>query len=425
MHPAGYDQDAETGGPLRILLVSAEYPPETGSGGIGTYAATLAPALAALGQPVTVLSRAPDGIDSCREEAGVRVVRVADVEPPPEFWREPFSPQRAARAAEHYRRAYTVAVTLMLRSDLGEFDVIEAPDWAGEGALLGAALPETPYVVKFHTPARLVFGWNDASVGTEFVEALDLLESVGVRGAAAWSCPSRWMGAACEKLFGLPADAVRHLPNPFDASAFEETGAKRAPREVLYLGRLESRKGVLDVVPALLRVLDAVPDATWTLAGADTNSAPGGRSVRETLLSRIPPVFRPRVRFLGHVDRAGARAALARAGVVVLPSRRENFPYACLEAMAAGAAVVGSVHGGMREMIEPGRSGLLIDPSEPRQVCEALFRVLLQPQVGARLGAAARQRAAAYAPRRVAERHLAFYRETVRNARRGAASTLR
>ena len=216
-------------------------------------------------------------------------------------------------------------------------------------------------------------------------------------------------------------DAVRHLPNPFDASAFEETRAERDPREVLYLGRLESRKGVLDVVPAMLRVLDAVPDATWTLAGADTSSAPGGRSVRETLLSRVPPPLRSRVRFLGHLDRAGARAALARAGAVVLPSRRENFPYACLEAMAAGAAVVGSVHGGMGEMIEPGRSGLLVDPCEPSQVCEALFRLLLQPQVGARLGAAAREGVAAYAPRQVAERHLAFYREAV-GAARGAAA---
>ncbi len=407
--------------PLRILLVSSEYPPETGSGGIGTYTATLAPALASLGQRVTVLSRAPDARDACCEQDGVRLVRLADLEPPPDFWRAPFSPEQAARAPEHYRRAYTVAVALMLREDLADFDVIEAPEWAGEGALLRVAAPETPAVLKFHTPARLVFGWNGAA-GADFVEALHVLEAAGVRNASAWSCPSRWMGAACEKLFGLPAGVVRHLPNPFDAAAFAPTPGPRSPREVLYLGRLEARKGVLDVAPAMLRVLDALPDATWSLAGADTDSAPGGGSVQQALRASLPARLHGRLRFLGHLAPEAARAALSRAGAVLLPSRRENFPYTCLEAMAAGAAVVGSLHGGMREMIEPGRTGLLVDPADPEAVCEALFRVLLQPRLARGLGAAARRQvAAAYDPLHLAARHLAFYRQVVAGARSEAA----
>ena len=405
---------------MRILLVSSEYPPETGSGGIGTYVKTLAPALADLGHQVTVLTRAANGGDRViQERERLRVLRIADVEPPAGFWQSPFSSARASLAAEHYRRAYTVAVTLMMREDLGEFDIVEAPDWAGEGALLSLSLPDVPYVVKFHTPAQLVFGWNDPSVGPDFVDALHDLEAVGVANASAWSCPSAWMGAACEQLFGLPADSVRALPNPFDPErlgVLEDKPSDAPQPEILYLGRLETRKGVLDVVPALSRVLHAVPEATFRLIGSDTCSAPGGQSVQETLLSLFPEPMRPRVVFDGHVAREDIAEALRRASAVLLPSRQENFPYTCLEAMAAGAAVVASRHGGMAEMIETNRSGVLVDPENSDQVSETLLRLLLQPEVARRLGQAARERVLAYAPRAMAEQHVAFYREITQSA---------
>lgn len=373
---------------MKILFVSSEFPPETGFGGIGTYVAHLAPALAARGHAVTVLSRTLGGEDTETRVDGVRVVRVADREAPADVWQGPFDPRAARLARAHYDRAFTVALALQDDPTLSDVDLIEAADWAGEAALVRAMLPTVPYVVKFHTPAKLVFAWNQSGVSGPFVEALHALESVAVRNAMGFTCPSRWMIGACEEVFGLPPGHVRAIPNPFVSGPARPRQAA-VERRVLYVGRLEARKGVVEAVTPMVRVLRSLPDVHWRLAGADTDSAPGGGSMRAALRERIPADLRERVHFLGALDRERLGDELCRANVVLLPSRHENFPYACLEAMAAGAAVVASRNGGMAEMIDTGRTGLLVDPLEGGTVVDALLRVLEQPFFAEELGRAA------------------------------------
>jgi glycosyltransferase involved in cell wall biosynthesis len=318
----------------------------------------------------------------------VRVVRLADRSAPAEVWQGPFDARAAKLAKSHYDRAFTVALALQDDPSLADVDVIEAADWAGEAVLVRAILPAVPYVVKFHTPAKLVFAWNEHGVSGAFVEALHALESVAVRNAVGFTCPSRWMIPACEELFGLPPGHVRAIPNPFVPGAPKPRSA--APeRRVLYAGRLEARKGVLDALAPMVRVLRILPDVHWRLAGADTDSGPGGGSMKAALESLLPADLRPRVHFLGALDRERLGEDYARANAVLLPSRRENFPYACLEAMAAGAAVVASRNGGMAEMIEPERTGLLVDPQDSDAVVDALLRVLEQPFYAEEIGRSA------------------------------------
>lgn len=370
---------------MKILFISSEFPPETGFGGIGTYVAHLAPALAARGHAVTVLSRTLGSKDTESQVQGVRVVRIADRAAPPDVWHEPFDPRAARSASAHYDRAFSVAVALEEDPRLADVDVIEAADWAGEAALVRAMLPNVPYVVKFHTPAKLVFAWNESGVSSAFVDALHGLESVAVRNAAGFTCPSRWMIPHCERVFELPAGHVRAIPNPY-SSAPAHPRRVAAQRRVLYVGRLEARKGVVEVAAPMCRVLRALPDVHWRLAGADTNSGAKGVSMRAELASRIPSDLRERVHFLGALDRAELADELACAGAVILPSRHENFPYACLEAMAAGVPVVASRNGGMAEMIDAERTGLLIDPKDPDSIVDALLRVLEQPFFAESLG---------------------------------------
>ena len=369
--------------PLKILFISSEFPPETGFGGIGTYVAHLAPALAARGHAVTVLSRSLGPTDTDVVVDGVRLRRVVTRDAPADVWQGPFSPRVAGLAKEHYDRAFTVALALQEDPELADVDVIEAPDWAGEAALVRLVRPDTPYVVKFHTPAKLVFAWNGAGVTGGFVDALHTLERVAVENALGFTCPSRWMIPEVERVFGLPKGHVEAIANPFVPAV---TPPRAPSRSVLYVGRLEARKGVIEAVAPMSRVLRSLPDVRWRLAGADTRSGPGGQSMREALIARIPVDLRDRVDFLGALGRDALGAELASAAAVLLPSRHENFPYACLEAMAAGAAVVGSQHGGMAEMITAARTGLLIDPGRPETIVDALLRVLEQPLFAEALG---------------------------------------
>lgn len=365
---------------MKILLISSEFPPETGFGGIGTYVAQAGAAFARAGHDVAVLSRTLGPVRTETVVDGVRVVRVPTRRAPADLWAGPFTAAMAAAAREHYDRAYTVALTLSEDPTLADADIVEVADWAGEGALLSTVLPGTPYVVRFHTPARLVFGWNGAGVGAGFVDALHTLEEVAVRQAYGFGCPSRWMVPLVERIFEMPAGHVIPIPNPYVPGVVPpRTAAAPGERRIVYVGRLEARKGVLDAVPPVVGALRALPDVRWRLVGADTGSGPGGRSMAATVLATVPEDLRHRVDVVGAVDRAGVATELAAADVVLLPSRHENFPYTCLEAMAAGAPVVASRRGGMAEMIDDGSTGLLVDPGDPGQVLEALLRVLEQP----------------------------------------------
>ena len=96
-----------------------------------------------------------------------------------------------------------------------------------------------------------------------------------------------------------------------------------------------------------------------------------------------------RVEFLGHREDVGT--LLADADVFVLPSRSEAFPNGAIEAMAAGLPVIASAVGGLRDLIDDGRTGLLVQhPDDAGAFAAAVHRVLTDGGLAARLGAAAR-----------------------------------
>jgi glycosyltransferase involved in cell wall biosynthesis len=101
------------------------------------------------------------------------------------------------------------------------------------------------------------------------------------------------------------------------------------------------------------------------------------------------------VRFLGRRD--DVADLLAACDVFVLPSRREGLGVAALEAMALARPVVASRVGGLAEAVEDGRTGLLVGPGDTAALAAALARLLREPELRARLGAAG--------PARVAEDH--------------------
>ena len=74
----------------------------------------------------------------------------------------------------------------------------------------------------------------------------------------------------------------------------------------------------------------------------------------------------------------------------VFPSVWENFPYVCLEAMAAGRGVIASSGGGMAEIIDDGRTGRLVEPRDPRGLADAMLEMLADPAGRIAMGKKAR-----------------------------------
>jgi glycosyltransferase involved in cell wall biosynthesis len=117
------------------------------------------------------------------------------------------------------------------------------------------------------------------------------------------------------------------------------------------------------------------------LYGKDTTDETG-RSMREYLLTLLSPDLR--VTLHGHVPRAELDAAIASARVAVFPSIGEAFGLAPVDAMASGCPTIFSHRCAGPEIIEHGRSGLLIDPDRPTEITEAILKVLLDDDAAAK-----------------------------------------
>ena len=95
----------------------------------------------------------------------------------------------------------------------------------------------------------------------------------------------------------------------------------------------------------------------------------------------------------------------------VLPSRVEPFGIVVLEAMRAGLPVIVSRRGGAPDIVREGIEGLVVDPEDTAALAAALERILDDPQLAARFGAAGRERVKVYGWPAIAERYAQVYRE--------------
>jgi glycosyltransferase involved in cell wall biosynthesis len=155
---------------------------------------------------------------------------------------------------------------------------------------------------------------------------------------------------------------------------------------VLTVGFVGSRKGYLDILDALPQVVETNDSVKFVFVGGEER--PGENY---PVLSRIKNQNLDRwVLVTGEVHRSSVPLYLAAANVFLLPSREEGMPIAILEAMRAGLPIITTRVGGIPEMIEDGRSGILIEPGTPDTIAEALISLLKDDRLRQRLAQGAR-----------------------------------
>ena len=189
-------------------------------------------------------------------------------------------------------------------------------------------------------------------------------------------CPSRFMMAKMAAAHVFPR-RLRWVPNFVDASTIDP---KRAPGGgVVYAGRLSEEKGVETLVRAAPHV-----DAAIDIVGDGPD-----RAALERLAANVGAT---RVSFRGHVSRNEVLDAVRGAAVAVMPSRGyENAPMGILEAFACGVPVVGTAHGGIPELIEPGVTGDLVPPGDPAALATSVGRYVGDPAAAFAQGREARR----------------------------------
>ena len=181
---------------------------------------------------------------------------------------------------------------------------------------------------------------------------------------------------------GVPASRIHVIANGVTVERFVPVPGARPVRTILTVANLRPEKAHEVLLNAAAMLAPARPELRVLVAG-DGPRAAELRALAATL------GIADRVEFLGHVD--DVPSLLGRAGAFVLPSRSEAFPNAAMEAMAAGLPVVASAVGGLLDLVDHGRTGLLVPVDDAGGFAAAIEQLMADPERAARIGAAARE----------------------------------
>jgi glycogen synthase len=373
------------------VLLCEDYPPDL-LGGIARFTQDKATALARMGHIVHVVASGRD-VDTVDFEDGVWVHRIMPKQlreevpsiVPPALWY-----QSASFLAEIDRIAET-----------GEVSVVEAPVWNCPGI---AALLSGRYrvVTSLQTTLKLSLSSRpdlirNRRVMEEFVTPVMALEKLVIERADRVLAISTAIAGEIEAAYDIRLDPrklwVSHLGMPDWSKACAVSKPPGAGQNVLFVGRLEKRKGIdvlLAVIPTLCRLH---PDAVFHIVGDDTLVMDGNVTYRRSFTRAHADLIRSgQVIFHGKVGEDELRAHYAASDIFAAPSRFESFGLIFLEAMMFAKPVIGTRAGGMPEIIVDGETGLLAAPGDETTLAAAIDRLLKDRSLRERLGAAGRQR---------------------------------
>jgi glycosyltransferase involved in cell wall biosynthesis len=212
------------------------------------------------------------------------------------------------------------------------------------------------------------------------------------------------------------ADRCRTLYNGVDLGRFParpEPSADAPPRKIVYVGRISPDKGIHILIEAFSRIAAEFPQVQLDLVGPTEINDPSmvvslsddpelhkllplfSKEAYQAFLDKVtPPELRPRINFLGQLPHGPALTAAYHSGdICVIPSAwDEPGSVPVVEAMATGAPVVATRSGGLPEVVEEGKTGLLVERANAVELAAALRRLLLDGPLRRRMGQAARQR---------------------------------
>jgi glycosyltransferase involved in cell wall biosynthesis len=383
---------------MNILFLTHSFPRREGDAP-GSFILRLAVALRSEDVNVHVVAPAAAGLPASEEIEGVQVDRFR------------YAPRR------YEKLAYT-----------GNMATDVASSWSAKFALVGfmgadflqavrARRNFEPQVVHAHWwfPSGVVGTWVGGLAHVPLVTTLHgtdvrLARSVGVakplfghvlKHSAAVTTVSHWLKDETEAL--VPGVHPIVAPMPVSTDLFVP-GNSRDPRRLLFVGRLTPQKGLEHLLHAL--------STMKTQASLDIVGDGPSRASLEELANELG--VQTRVRWHGQVAQSELPRLYQSAAALVVPSAEEGLGLVAVESLLCETPVVAFDSGGLRDIIQHDRTGLLVKPGDRVALASALDDLLSRDGRGSDLGRAGRLYAlSAFAPESAARRYAEIYRQVL------------
>jgi D-inositol-3-phosphate glycosyltransferase len=389
--------------------------PGTGdSGGMNVYIRAVAERLANQGVEVDLFTRCRGGVThDVREIApGIRVVSVKA---------GPCLPVPKTDVPR-FLAEFLGGVLRVAHEDGRGYDIVHSHYWLS--GWVGRAAKEewqAPLVASFHTLGKVK---NYSLARGEAPESPDRLEGERrvIAAADRILAPTPSEAAQLVGLYRADPEHIRIVPPGVDHTLFVP-GDRAAARErlhlsglrlALYVGRLQSHKGpdvaVRTMAEAVARDPETAGDLVLAVVGGPSGADHGMELTRLMELAGALGVSE-RVMLFPPQPQAKLADFYAAADVVLVPSRSESFGLVALEAQACGTPVVAAEVGGLRYVVEDGRTGFLVEGHDPGDHADRLLQILRDPGLAVAMGAEAARQALRFTWDATTMELLSVYRE--------------
>lgn len=389
---------------MNVLFLTHSFPRDDGDAA-GSFILRLARALAHEDVTVRVVAPGADGLASHTSFGGVQVDRFRYA--PRKYETLAYGGNMASQVRDSWSAKVTLVGFLGAEFRAGvharrEFqpDVVHAHWWFPNGvaATWVARMGGLPLVTTLHG--------TDVRMARNIPASRPVFRHV-LKHSSAVTAVSRWLANETQSIVSVPPPIV--APMPVATELFDITTSAQRTRRLLFVGRLMPQKGI----DLLLGALGKLPADV----GLDVVGDGPDRASMESLAGSLG--VSDRVQWHGAVKQHALPAMYQRALALVVPSAEEGLGLVAVEAQLSETPVIAFDSGGLPDVIQHDRTGVLVRDRTAGALAEGICALLARDDAGASLGAAGRLHAlATFAPESVARRYADIYRSVIG---RGAA----
>jgi glycosyltransferase involved in cell wall biosynthesis/GT2 family glycosyltransferase len=386
------------GGRKSFVFLSDMYPPAT-MGGVARYTHDIARTIGALGHTVHVLTTGED-FSRVDFEEGVWVHRIVP---------QSFPAQNLPDGTPIPQHILNYSATQLSEIDRiakhREITAVEGSSWNCEclAAIMDGRYPCIVNVVTSlsnwldtHPEYR-----EDPAWMRDFGHPMLAAETYLITHSAGIIAASRAIVDSVEERYGvdLSNDRICFIPHGIADTASlprswpDKLSGRHSDHRlgILFVGRLELRKGIDIMLDAAATLLATHPDIEFWIAGDDSLALEDGRTAKERFVAATDdPKIKERIVFLGQVSEEELRWLYAECDMVVMPSRFESFGLIVIEAMMFAKPAIGCKSSGSEEVIADGQDGILTSPGNVDELVAAIGRLIHDPAFRHAMGKAGR-----------------------------------